>query len=816
MVFLKIVPSASLVPTQSGVAVLSEMGTFQIEGQNMSNFLDAILPALQRGGDLDDIARSVPDYAPQDVSGFLDLLEQCGAIQDAQQPPPAGKDATPTAPEPEGWKAQKEFFRQWVNRPAAAMQKLRQSHVLLVGLEAWGSVLATDLAEAGLGEIHLLDDAPVTDADLLPAGRFEAADKGKLRSVVIAEQLAAAAPWCKVTTGRLMLTDDGTLAIEDDDTTWDLVVAATRADDLRLLHAIALYAHEAAVPSIYGSLSGTEAMIGPVVMPGQTACWNCGRLRRLGASDSPHATFEMHHTLLAMRPRTMTRSVLAPMAAVTGHLLSLEALKLISGYAPSTLQGTLLVQDLVTHETSTHRIISVPSCVICGEATPEDSEEHDPFEHGTAVQHDIFEAIRTPEDLQRTLAGWIDRRTGVIKDLVIEPGGSEGLPVSYVAVASAHAEDGMQPTPPEHGFGKGITHKDAMLSAVGEAIERYSAARFRRIDLLRLPLANLQGEVIDPRHLCLYSDAQYDRPFFPFPRFDPNQPIEWTRGRWLDSREPVWIPALPVYLNFDAYPREYFCQVTSSGLAAGTDLHDAGMRALFELVERDAFLLTWLARRPARRLLLDDSDLDLPTRQIMHELESLGATVELYLLDVGTNIPSVLCLGVGDGINWPGATVALATHLDPTRAVSKAILEQGQIGPHLRNLMQIGKQRIPESPEDVWTFTDHALYYAPIDKQRAFDFLRFSEIEPVNLSDLPEPECLSLQACAERLANSGVRIALADVTSPDVARSPFRVVRAVGTDMQQLHCGHLISRLGNPRLNAMLDGPVNPDPHPLC
>ena len=51
-----------------------------------------------------------------------------------------------------------------------------------------------------------------------------------------------------------------------------------------------------------------------------------------------------------------------------------------------------------------------------------------------------------------------------------------------------------------------------------------------------------------------------------------------------------------------------------------------------------------------------------------------------------------------------------------------------------------------------------------------------------------------LAACRERLDRAGVRVAIADVTAPDVAESPFRVARAIGTDMQPIHFGFALRR----------------------
>jgi ribosomal protein S12 methylthiotransferase accessory factor len=121
---------------------------------------------------------------------------------------------------------------------------------------------------------------------------------------------------------------------------------------------------------------------------------------------------------------------------------------------------------------------------------------------------------------------------------------------------------------------------------------------------------------------------------------------------------------------------------------------------------------------------------------------------------------------------------------------------------------------VPEDAEEVRTLVDHALYYVPPARRAAAAFLDGEE--PVALGDLPEPDAPPAEACRAALAAAGIRVAIVDVTAPDVAASPFRVARALGVDVQPIHFGHGLERLANPRLQARLAGPVNPEPHPLA
>jgi ribosomal protein S12 methylthiotransferase accessory factor len=785
---------------------------FQLHGADVQLFINAMVPLLDGSRDKEAVADVLGQYSRQSVMAFLGLLEQHGLVE-------------PVLDEPreERWRGQEAFFRKWTDRPEEPARRLREARVLIAGLEPWGVVAAAELAASGVGALHLLDDCRVVPDDLLATRIWTRRQLGRERGEAIVGVLAEASPWCQLTAGSLTLTDDRDLALEN--TSWDLIIASLAGDELLLLHSLARFAHSAQIPSLFGHLDGLDAVVGPVVIPGQTACWNCVRLRQLANADHLEAAHALQASLLFERPRPRPRTYLAPMAPLLGHLLALEAVQIVSHYTPSHLVGRLLVQNLVTLETTLHTVIRMPWCEICGGAVAGGAPPGGPVladrgsaEGGSSTPLRLND-VASPNDLRELLAVWVDSRTGIIRHLAVEtPQATEPeLPVTSSAVLASYTEGAHYPSGPEIGSGKGLTAVEAMIGAVGEAIERYSASRYRKADLYRSALNDLNGEFLDPRQLCLYADSQYAQPNFPFARFDPNRPIEWIRGYWLDTGGAVWVPALLAYFDFRASPEERFCQVTSNGLAAGAGLEDAALRAVLEIVERDAFMITWRAERPGRRLLLDDT-IEPGADEVVRQLSERGVEVELFLLDAGLSIPTVICLGVGDGKRWPGVTVALAAHVSLRTSARRAILEQGHVGPYLARLMLDGEHIIPAEPGDVRTLIDHALYYVPPDRVQALDFLRRGGDRPIPLVELAEPPDASLAVCVGRLHAGGMRVAIAEVTSPDVTVSPFRVVRALGPDIHPIDFGFGLRRLASSRLRRLLAGgqDLNRHPHPLA
>jgi ribosomal protein S12 methylthiotransferase accessory factor len=670
-------------------------------------------------------------------------------------------------------------------------------------------VAAADLAAAGVGAIHVLDDERVTDDDLLGVRFFGESDLGRGRTDALRRALSRSAPGCAVTSEPLRAEVGHALALED--TRWDLILACVPGDDLLALQSAARFAHAARAVSLSGHLDGLDAVIGPAVVPGETACWNCCRLRRLANSLHPSEERALQASLLAERPRRRARTHLSPTAGLLGHALALAALDLCVAPRAAPLAGRILVRNLLDLSTSVHAVLRLPSCDVCGGAGGALDGGLGP--EASSVRLD---AARDPAELRRMLAGVVDVRTGIVQDLAVEllsPVRYPEMPRTAVAAVGSPAACPDRDDRPEVGAGKGITVIEAMIGAVGEAIERYSAERFDPRRLLRSSGAELTAEHIAPDELCFYEECQYARTDFPYVRLDERTPLDWVLGSWLDTGSPVYVPALPAYFAYPVPLGEAFCQVTSNGLAAGATRADAAMRAALELVERDAFMISWLARLPGRRIHLDES-IDPGTREVARQLADRGARLELYLVDAGVGVPAAVSIGFGDGRRWPGATVAMAAHLSPRRAIRKAVLEQGHVGPYLRRLMIEATEAVPERPEDVRTLSDHARYYFPPSRAAAFAFL--GRGGAAEAAELEEPEDASLDALVGRVRAAGLRVAVVDVTSPDLAPTPFRVVRALGPRFQQIHFGHALAQLENPRLLAMAPHGINPDPHPMA
>ncbi|HEX5604181.1 MAG TPA: TOMM precursor leader peptide-binding protein, partial [Pyrinomonadaceae bacterium] len=388
-------------------------------------------------------------------------------------------------------------------------------------------------------------------------------------------------------------------------------------------------------PSLSVDIRINEALIGPLTLANRAGCWRCA-FERITAARGNSETEGSLQSLDEISEK------ITPILIREFQAINTEGLE------QSSLVDHVLAVDLSTLDESLHKVIPLACCDVCGGAAAF------PVIDQRRVR---LSTEDSPEIVLGALEGWVDRRTGVISDLFIEPPDDPRVSLPIIAKAApphVMEKDGSLHRLPA-GWGKGLTISGAVLSAVGEAIERYSASVVNPEKIVWKRPGELEEDFLHPRDLGLYSDEQYDRDDFPYVRFDSNISHPWVLGSWLNNSNPVWLPAMFVFLFIELHREQLIAQGTSNGLAASTDRDDAALRAILELLERDAFMSTWLTAAPTQRIQLDDT-LDPLLRTVLEGIETLGATVEVYRLPASVIGTTVLCIALGDGDQYPGVT----------------------------------------------------------------------------------------------------------------------------------------------------------------
>lgn len=425
----------------------------------------------------------------------------------------------------------------------------------------------------------------------------------------------------------------------------------------------------------------------------------------------------------------------------------------------------------------------------------------------------------------------VSPRVGVVTQLIPQQrGADEPVPPYLYTATLAHFDFRAVERQERLNAGKGRTENEAKLSALGEAVERYSAFQWDSQRTYVATQSALKLRCISPDDCVLYSESQYAQPTWHYRRYDPTQETTWIEGHELPSGDRVALPASLVYL-VHPLPRfeDYFTAITSNGLAAGPSLEAAILGGLYELIERDALMITWMNRLPAIELELPD--LGFCGASVVRHYQKFGMQLRAFLIRTDQLPTVVMAVAFETDPARPARVIGMGCDLQPSVAVDKAIFELCQARPseamRFRDKPPAGRLK---NYQDVVKLEDHPAFFGLPENSYEFDFLSSTQ-EKVSLGSVPDystdQASSNLDLCVDRLISTGHRVAYAELTTPDVASVGFRVVRAIASGLQPIHFGWGEARLGGrrlfeaPMLWGFRDKPtrvedLNLCPHPLA
>jgi ribosomal protein S12 methylthiotransferase accessory factor len=372
----------------------------------------------------------------------------------------------------------------------------------------------------------------------------------------------------------------------------------------------------------------------------------------------------------------------------------------------------------------------------------------------------------------------------------------------------------------------------AIAKAMGEAVERYCSAIYDPAQFEFASFPTLTGRAVPPTLLSMYRADQFSWPGFAWQPFPIDTPVHWTRGVSLRTGEDIWIPASAVYVPFHyrgATKSAFVLQPISTGMACGASFEDAALSALCEVVERDAFTITWQARLSRPRMdycTLPESSLDRIAR-----FAAVGIDVKLMDITTDLGVPSIMSIAVTDATTSPAVALAAATDPCPERALRKSLEELAHTRKYAKQLMTY-MPPVEVDPESRYAAVkdqrDHLLFYCPQSARRFAEFAWASpEITPY--SKLPNLSsgvaAAELQAVVDNLAAANLEPVAVELTTPDIAALGLQVVRVVVPGAHPLYMGHINRALGVPRLYEVPqrlgypglspEDDDNPAPHPF-
>jgi ribosomal protein S12 methylthiotransferase accessory factor len=483
---------------------------------------------------------------------------------------------------------------------------------------------------------------------------------------------------------------------------------------------------------------GRRHWLGPLLIPGRTACWKClARWLLLNGWTAEAA--------VANLPAT---------AAVTYTMLATEAAKWVLAGNNAALEGQIRALDTVGLTIESHPVHAMPHCPACGGKR----------------RADVLPRLRRPREVANELRRWVSPLTGIVRNLKL----SQQECGLYVAVAEASQV--LRPDRSGALFysnrqmfeGKGQTEAEAEASCLGEAVERYSIQFHADEQRIRATSRELDDEAVDVRRLMSYSDGQYrtrdewnqhrgDFQWIPEP-WDDTTPVEWVEATSLTTGKRWYVPAAYCYLGYGLSS----CAADSNGCAAGNTFEEAWLRGLLELVERDAVALWWYnrVRLPAlsKRIYSDR------IAALIGNLQRMNQRVRLIDLTNDLGIP--VCAAVSTRADGTRVVVAAGSGLDPETAAWRALADAAHSVCSLNDdAMNLLREGSPDERDYFRWLSEATLQSHPYLSPNRSARHKAPLITGGQLGD-----------CVEQVRRAGLDILTVDMTRPEIGFPVARII----------------------------------------
>lgn len=327
--------------------------------------------------------------------------------------------------------------------------------------------------------------------------------------------------------------------------------------------------------------------------------------------------------------------------------------------------------------------------------------------------------------------------------------------------------------------GKGFSRSKAKLTAVSEALERYSGNfkgnEVKIVDSLR----GLGSKAIHPNHCMLFSKTQYQQREMinnkgnsfnqiPLP-FNEDEKIEWSPVYSFTQNREYYLPTQFLYYEYHSHPLKLshsprYCRHDSNGNAAHFNYTSAILHGLFELIERDAVALWWYNRLNKPQVSIEAIK-DKAINSFIKKHKSLDR--ELWILDLTTDLGIPVFAATSCRKKEESNIIfGFGCHLDPKIAIKKALLEMNQVF-LMANMIHTKEEEILHNEIREW------FKFANLKNQ---SYLKpngqFRETSDSHLTDKIE----MLKFCLDHLKNNGFNVLFLDQTKPHLTLKVVKVI----------------------------------------
>ena len=585
---------------------------------------------------------------------------------------------------------------------------------------------------------------------------------------------------------------------------------------------------EAGAPWTLVRPRGMEALFGPVFPADKRGpCWDCLAYRMRSHQEVHNFLRNAAGEEAAFKPFAAQPAVLE---ALYG-LIAAEIVKWLVLDEAAPIHEQAIAMNVGAFASSQHRVMRRPQCLACGdEALHRPDRPPVPLHlKASPKTHRNSGGARTvaPEATLAEYRHLVSPISGVVTWLSRTTDEADSWLHVYWAGSNlgmrSRSLSSLRRSLRSKSAGKGSTREQSRVSALCEAVERYSGACHGDEIRVRRRFVDFAGEdeAIHPNDAQLFSEHQLDNARsinakgHPYnvvpPRLDPDAEIDWTPVWSLTQQRHRYLPTSMLY-SMPAEQRGPADLIAdSNGCAAGNTLEEAILQGFFELVERDAFAIWWYNRLrvPAADLCgFDDEYLaSAPDHYAGYERD-------LWMLDVTSDIgiPTFVALSRRPDAPTEDIIYGAGAHTDPRIAALRAICELNQCLTWLPRPGTGDGRPMIDDPLALWWWKTARLadcpWLAPAPGRPPRGASHYPAIESTDTRE-------DVERCRALVEDRGMEFLALDQTRPDIG---MPVARVIVPGMRHFWARFAPGRLYDVpvdmgwRTAALAEGDLNPTP----
>lgn len=497
-------------------------------------------------------------------------------------------------------------------------------------------------------------------------------------------------------------------------------------------------------------LTGRTISLSPVFNLNDPACFTC-LFQHLQKNQGARQWAQLHYQHPIYIPTAVSANLKEQFTIFLAHVK-----KAIQQHSTAKLLSFSLQES----EFSTHSIHPHPSCFTHGWRNNIETAKPILLQANpkVALQDGGYRTL-TPEDSLKRLSPIISPLTGVITEVRALTENQDKLNVYGASFARFPKKNRGNQSFVYYALGKGISDTQSKMSALAEAIERYSAMYDGSETFISTTSDQLDAPALLPDQLKQYSETQFQS----FQQ-QPNQvqavrpyqerlPLKWQRVYSLINQHPYYVPFTACHSN-TPFDDEQYVHFDSNGCASGNTLEEAILQGFLELIERDAVAVWWYNKIPRPAISLVELDQDATARLS----NTLDAEWEYWLLDLTHDFKIPVVAAVGKHKVTQVYRLAFGAHLDAALACKRALTELYQI-------IVVGDQK--DTAFNFGEIENHPFLLPNQEKAR-----NFSDFHIINHPDLKD----DLLYCLDRAQHLGFDVLVADLTKVGI---PLHVAKVM-------------------------------------